>query len=103
MTKACLKHTEDVIVNIASGAGKTGYAELAVYCATKFGTRGFTQSMAEEVSKPKFYCVNPGTTATRMTNFKGVAPERVAEVILKTVKGEYKVKSGSDVDVWNFV
>ena len=37
------------IINIASIAGKVGSANRAVYCASKFGVIGFTQSLAEEV------------------------------------------------------
>src|SRR5262249_40654500 len=37
------------IINIASIAGKVGSANRAVYCATKFGVVGFTESLAEEV------------------------------------------------------
>ena len=37
------------IVNIASIAGKVGSATRAVYCASKFGVIGFTESLAEEV------------------------------------------------------
>ena len=37
------------IINIASIAGKVGSANRAVYCASKFGVVGFTESLAEEV------------------------------------------------------
>ena len=37
------------IINIASIAGKVGSATRAVYCASKFGVIGFTESLAEEV------------------------------------------------------
>ena len=37
------------IINIASIAGKVGSATRAVYCASKFGVVGFTESLAEEV------------------------------------------------------
>ncbi len=96
MTKECLPHVS-VIVNVASGAGKSAYADLTTYCATKFGVRGFSQSLAKE--GVKVYVVNPGMTATRMTNFRGVSPEKVAQVILDTAKGRHG-KPGSDVDVW---
>lgn len=102
MTKICLPHLEDTIINISSGAGKSGYAELTTYCATKFGVRGFTQALAEEVPF-KVYSVNPDTTKTRMTNFRGRPPEQVAEVILNAAKGKYGVPSGSDIDVWEVV
>jgi len=101
MTLEALPYVKDMIINIASGAGKMAFADLVPYCATKFGVRGFTQGLALELKIP-VYVVNPGMTATKMTNFKGVKPERVAEVILNTAKGKYEVKSGGDVDVWEY-
>lgn len=102
MTHEALPHVKDLIINIASGAGKTAYADIVPYCATKFAIRGFTQGLAQEVKIP-VVAVNPGMTATRMTNWRGVKPEKVAEVILNTAKGKIKVKSGGDVDVWEHI
>jgi short-subunit dehydrogenase len=91
-----------MIINIASGAGQTGFADLAPYCATKFGVRGFTQALAEEISKPKVYAVNPDMTKTRLTGFRGRPPGQVAEVVLNTAKGKYKKSSGSYINVWDY-
>ncbi|MEM3154339.1 MAG: SDR family oxidoreductase [Candidatus Woesearchaeota archaeon] len=102
MTHEALPYVKDMIINIASGAGKTAYDTLVPYCATKFGVRGFTQGLAQEVKIP-VYAVNPGMTSTRMTNYKGVPPEKVAQVIFNTAKGRYRVKSGGDIDVWNYI
>ncbi len=102
MTRTCLPHVKDMIINIASGAGQTGFADLTTYCATKFGVRGFTQALAQEMSKPRIIAVNPDMTRTRMTGFQGRPPEQVARVVLNTAKGKYKVTSGSDVNVWDF-
>ena len=54
------------IINIASIAGKVGSANLAVYCASKFGLVGFTQSLAEEVRQHgiRVSLVCPGSTDT---------------------------------------
>jgi 3-oxoacyl-[acyl-carrier protein] reductase len=54
------------IVNIASIAGKVGSANLAVYCASKFGVVGFTQALAEEVREYgiRVSLVCPGSTDT---------------------------------------
>jgi len=38
-----------------------------------------------------------------MTNFQGVEPERVAEVIVNAAKGEYSVASSGDVNVWEHI
>lgn len=101
MTKYALPHIKGMIINVASGAGKTGFKEIAPYCATKFGVRGFTQSLAKELSIP-VYCVNPGMTATRMTDYKGIKPEKVGQVILNTAKENLNKQSGDDVDVWKY-
>ncbi len=103
MTRECLPYVKDTIINISSGAGKDAFAGLSTYCATKFGVRGFTQAIAQELRHIKVYSVNPGTTATRMTGFAGTSPEKVAEIILKTAKGETKADSSRDVDVWEYV
>lgn len=103
MTKEALPHIKEMIVNISSGAGLEGYADLTVYCATKFGVRGFTKSLAEELDSIKIFSVNPGTTKTRMTNFSGLHPSKVAQVILNLAKGEYNLRSGSDVNIWDYV
>ncbi len=103
LTRLCLPHITNAIINVSSGAGKTGYATLTTYCATKFGVRGFTQALADECRKLKIFSVNPGMTATRMTNFRGVSPVKVARIILNAAKGKYKVRSGGDIDVWKFL
>lgn len=54
------------IVNIASIAGKVASANHAVYCASKFGVVGFTQSLAEEVREygVRVAVICPGSTNT---------------------------------------
>lgn len=103
MTKECLPYIKDRIINIASGAGLEGYGSLSTYCATKFGVRGFTQSISHELRNLDVFVVNPGTTATRMNNFRGMPPEKVADVVLSTAQGRYKSRSGSDINVWEVV
>lgn len=99
-----LRQGDGIIINIASGAGEEGFAGLTVYCATKFGVRGFTQSLAKELPDGiRAYSVNPGTTATRMTGFKGTAPSAVAGVIVATARESLGKKSGGDIDVWDYV
>ena len=107
MTRAVLPfmkgQNDGIIINISSGAGKKGYSGLTTYCGTKFAVRGFTQAMIQELPKGIKICsVNPGMTATQMTNFQGVNPKKVAEIILKTAKEEIKSDSLGDVDVWKF-
>ena len=100
MTKACLPHVTETIINIGSIAGMNGLEELTVCCATKFGLRGFTQALAKEVPTINVYSVNPDYIATRMTDFVGRSPEEVARVVVGAAKGVYAVPSGSDINVW---
>jgi NADP-dependent 3-hydroxy acid dehydrogenase YdfG len=80
-----------VIINMSSSAGLYGYAEMALYCATKFAIRGFTEALNEEVSERgiKAYVICPGAVKTDMnagfTGEKavGILPEEVAELVVK--------------------
>ena len=58
------------IINIASIAGKVGSATRAVYCASKFGVVGFTQSLAEEVRQHgiRVSVICPGSTDTSFSS-----------------------------------
>lgn len=53
------------VVNIASDAGKTGFALLGAYCASKFAVVGLTQAIAVEVAPDgvRVNAVCPGTVA----------------------------------------
>jgi NAD(P)-dependent dehydrogenase (short-subunit alcohol dehydrogenase family) len=65
------EHRNALVVNLSSLAGLSGQAWLAVYAATKFAVRGYTQSMNKELStegiKSVAFC--PGFVATPMTEF----------------------------------
>lgn len=86
------------IVNIASIAGKVGSANRAVYCASKFGVVGFTESLAEEVRQYgiRVSVVCPGSTDTRFSpgDVSGKArermlhPEDIAHAVLMMVTQE---------------
>jgi 3-oxoacyl-[acyl-carrier protein] reductase len=79
------------IINIASIAGKVGSANRAVYCASKFGVVGFTESLAEEVRQYgiRASVICPGSTNTQFSpgskNDKArermLAPEDVAHAV----------------------
>jgi NADP-dependent 3-hydroxy acid dehydrogenase YdfG len=58
------------IINIASIAGKVGSATRAVYCASKFGVVGFTESLAEEVREHgvRVSLICPGSTDTSFSS-----------------------------------
>lgn len=100
------------IINISSGAGKSGFAELSAYCASKFGVIGLTESLAEEVSKYgiRVIAICPGAVATKMQRQfmtedeynrrkeKMIQPQEVAKKVLDAVNGKFR--SGSAVDVY---
>jgi 3-oxoacyl-[acyl-carrier protein] reductase len=104
------KRKEGVIVNISSGAGKKGYGNFSVYCASKFGVVGLTESLADELSKEKVrvYAVCPGGVATKMyfelepeaREEQLLKPEEVAELVVKLCLPDSKTKSGSAVDIY---
>jgi 3-oxoacyl-[acyl-carrier protein] reductase len=69
------------IINIASIAGKVGSANRAVYCASKFGVIGFTESLAEEVRQYgiRASVICPGSTDSGFSpsNHAGKAQDRM--------------------------
>ena len=79
------------IINIASIAGKVGSANRAVYCASKFGVVGFTQSLAEEVREYgiRATVICPGSTGTKFhagkSREKMLRPEDVAHAVRMVV------------------
>ena len=104
-TRAALPimHTQGsgVIVNIASGAGVDGFADLASYCASKFAVVGFTQSLEAELQNSgiRVYALCPGRVATDMQlaysgQRMGLAPERIAQKIVVLVSGTEQVPPG---------
>ena len=66
------------IISVASQAGKTGYAMLTPYCASKAGIVLFTQAFAKEVGAHKINvnCVCPGTIDTPLLRGAGMRAER---------------------------
>lgn len=103
ITREALKHMkEGTIINVSSGAGKHGIGGLAVYCASKFGVIGFTESLAQELDGVKVYAVCPGGVDTKMYSSLfgsrgGLTPEQVAEKIIECAKNKHP--SGSSIDV----
>lgn len=82
------------IVNICSQAGLAGKAGEAAYAAAKFGVRGFTQSLFEEVREHgvKVSMICPGYVDTslippnrRIDRSKMLTPEDVAEAVYTVV------------------
>ena len=50
MLPLLIEKSDTAIVNIGSILGSIGYAGSSVYCASKFGLRGFTESLRRELS-----------------------------------------------------
>lgn len=97
------KQKDGVIVNIASGLGKHGMAQAALYSATKAAILRFTQSVAPELAEQniRIYAVCPGQTATEMGDWAGTPVEKVANHIIKCAKEELNLSSGSDTEIYH--
>ena len=103
------KQKSGKIINISSGAGKQGYASFAVYCASKFGVIGLSDSLAKELEKDGIgvYTICPGGVNTKMyLDMEPEAdpdsllqPEQIAEKIIACVKGKHK--NGACIEVYN--
>jgi len=100
ITRAFLPIVREGIINVGSFFSKNPSEDFAVYCASKYGVRGFTQALALEYPKLKICCFNPDMTATPLTGYQGRSPEKVAELLYRTVAGETGCADGRDVDVW---
>ena len=103
MTHAALGHVTSAIINVSSRAGERALPNVSVYSATKFGVRGFTQAIAQELPAIRVFSLNPGMTATQMTDYRGVDPARVADLVVKAMKNEIHVPQGGDLDAWEIL
>jgi short-subunit dehydrogenase len=86
------------VINVGSIFGYLGYPGFAVYCATKFGLRGFSQALRRELSDTNISVryFAPRATRTplnsasvsamnRELNTKEDMPESVAQMLLKFI------------------
>ena len=94
-----MKETGGVIINIMSTAALRGKPGETVYCAAKWGARGFTEALREAVkgSKTKVISVYPGGMATdfwtpecgvEMDTSKFMKPAEVANTMLDAILPE---------------
>ena len=74
------------IINISSLAGKRGSANNSVYCASKFGVNGITQSLAKELG-PREIRVNAVCPVYIMT-----------EGLQKALKDKYSPARGKNIN-----
>ncbi|MCZ7391777.1 MAG: SDR family oxidoreductase [Candidatus Methanoperedens sp.] len=95
-----------LIINISSGAGKTGIPTLSAYCASKFAVIGLTEAAAAEVKNIKIVALCPASVDTGM--FKrlfpyeeaDLKPEDVAEKIADICIHPGKYRSGQSVELY---
>ncbi len=103
-----------VIVNVSSGAGKSGFPNLSAYCASKFGVIGFTESIAKEVDDKnvKVMAICPGGVDTDMikdivkegynlSNKDLMKPEEVAKKIYDMIFNQKDYYNGQSVEFYN--
>ena len=94
-----------IIMNVSSGAGKSGFPNLSAYCASKFGIIGFTESIAKEVAdnNVKVMAICAGGVDTKMiedivrdgynlSNRIFMKPEQVAKKIHNMIFNQKKIK-----------
>jgi short-subunit dehydrogenase len=109
-----MKNNFGVIINVSSGAGKVGLEDISVYCASKFGIMGLTESVAWEVGNYDIRVMTlcPGEVATKMqkdvdpqyyelNKHKMLHPKTVAEKITDMVFDDKKYGNGVSVDLPN--
>lgn len=96
-----LERPQAMIVNVGSTFGSIGYPGFAVYCASKFGVRGFTEALQRELAQTrvKVVYVAPRATATDMNEANVVAmnnelgnkmdaPALVAACVVRSIERE---------------
>lgn len=96
MTKAFLPHFRTVpeasIINISSRSGVTAQANQSVYSATKWGIRGFTQVLKEDLVNTNIHIagIYQGGTNTQMFNKAGedFSAEKLASFIPAEALGD---------------
>lgn len=116
-TKAVLPHMirrkSGTILNVNSGAGKTGFSGLSSYCASKFGLAGLAESLSLEV---KMYSIRVmtiflGQVATKMwqdydydyfekNKDNMLDPKSVAAKIVEMIVDLKKYKNGNSIEMY---
>lgn len=101
-----------VIINVSSGAGKTGFPDISAYCASKFGMIGLTESLAWEIGNYniKVMAICPGEVNTKMQQDfdqdyyrkykdKMLQPKQVAERIIDMIFNDKKYSNGQSIEI----
>ncbi|MDQ1000414.1 short-subunit dehydrogenase [Neobacillus niacini] len=87
---------EGVIVNVVSTAGVEGKVNETVYCASKFGVRGFTESLSLELNETGIRVFGAYMGGMKSTFWDGILseerikdfmnPDDVADIIIENTK-----------------
>lgn len=90
------KRNQGIIVNIVSTAGIEGKVNETVYCASKFGVRGFTESLAVELQDTSIRVFGAYMGGMKSAFWDGIYeagqmeglmnPDDVADIIIENTK-----------------
>ena len=105
-----IRNRSGVILNVSSGAGKTGFPDISAYCASKFGMIGLTESLACEVGNYniRVMAICPGEVDTKMQQNvdqdyyirnRHNKPKTVAEKIAEMILEERRYHNGQSVEI----
>lgn len=107
-----IRNRSGAIVNVSSGAGKTGFPYISAYCASKFGMIGLTQSLAWELENYniRIMAICPGEVDTTMqqnvdqdyyvrNKHNMLKPKTVAEKIAEMILEEHRYHNGQLVEI----
>jgi len=102
------KNKKGLIINITSGAGKTGRQKLSIYSASKFAIQGLTEAVGKELEGTGITCISliplgGFNTPLRAELFgkedaeKQKAPELIGEAVKNIVLGKIEVNNGDSI------
>ena len=103
-----------IIINVSSGAGKSGFPNLSAYCASKFGIIGLTEVVAQEVTNNnvKVMAICPGGVDTKMikdivkagyipSNKDLMKAQEVAKKIYDMIFNQKDYYNGQSIEFYN--